>query len=112
MSEPAGDWTRDPSGATAEWARRTADALADGSAVEAIRDHLDRPQGGECVDWCPICRAADLVRANASPELRAQLRSLQRETLLTVRTLIDHYLERTPKPPPKPGPRVEDIPIE
>jgi hypothetical protein len=63
------------------------------------------------VEWCPICRAADVLRATAPPELRDQWQSVQRETLLTTRALIDSYLERLDNEPER-GPRVQDIPIE
>jgi hypothetical protein len=68
-------------------------------------------QSFECVEWCPICRAADVLRATASPELRDQWQSVQREALLTTRALIDSYLERLDTEPER-GPRVQDIPIE
>jgi hypothetical protein len=65
----------------------------------------------ECVDWCPICRTADVLRATAPPELRDQWQSVQREALLTARALIDSHLERLDSEPDT-GPRVQDIPIE
>jgi hypothetical protein len=71
----------------------------------------DHPHALECVEWCPICRAADVVRATAPPELRDQLQAVQREALLTTRALIDTYLERLDTEQER-GPRVQDIPIE
>ncbi len=65
----------------------------------------------ECVEWCPICRAADVLRATAPPELRDQWQAVQREALLTTRALIDTYLERLDGDRER-EPRVEDIPIE
>lgn len=65
----------------------------------------------ECVEWCPICRAADVLRATAPPELREQWQTVQREALLTTRALIDSYLERIDGDAER-GPRVQDIPIE
>ena len=65
----------------------------------------------ECVPWCPICRSADVVRATTSPELREQFNQIQREALVTVRALLDHYLERLDEQPRRSRP-VEDIPIE
>ena len=97
--------------APGDWTRRAGEALADGSAFEAIREHLGEG-GTECVERCPICRTADLLRANATPELREQWESVQREALQTIRALIDHYLERLPSEPSERGPRFEDIPIE
>ena len=64
-----------------------------------------------CVELCPICRGAEVLRQGASPELRGGLRSVQREALLTLRTLIDAYIERLDAEPADHGPRVEDIPI-
>lgn len=65
-----------------------------------------------CVELCPICRTADLLRtAGGAPELRGQLDDVGREALLTMRSLIDHYLERLDTDPTGTG-RVEDIPID
>ena len=67
----------------------------------------------QCVDLCPICRGAEILRATATPELRAQWESVQREALVTMRAMIDYYLERIEdENGAQPGPRVEEIPIE
>jgi hypothetical protein len=66
----------------------------------------------ECVEWCPICRTADVLRATAPPELRDQWQSVQREALLTMRSLIDTYLERIDDSERSYEPRVQEIPIE
>jgi hypothetical protein len=71
----------------------------------------DTHQQFECLEWCPICRAADVLRASAPPELRDQWQTVQREALLTTRALIDSYLERLDSEPDR-APRVQDIPIE
>jgi hypothetical protein len=71
----------------------------------------EEPHAFECVEWCPICRAADVLRATAPPELRDQWQTVQRDALITTRALIDNYLERLDTEP-QPGPRVQDIPIE
>jgi len=47
----------------------------------------------QCVEWCPICRTADVLRASTTPEVREQWQEMQREALLTVRALIDHYVQ-------------------
>ena len=65
----------------------------------------------ECLEWCPICRAADVLRTSASPELRDQWQTVQREALMTTRALIDSYLERLDNEADR-APRVQDIPIE
>jgi hypothetical protein len=65
----------------------------------------------ECLEWCPICRTAEVVRANASPELREQFQSLQKDALVAMRALLDAYLERLEHPERRGSSRVEDIPI-
>jgi hypothetical protein len=52
----------------------------------------------------------DGLRRVVPRELESQLTNLIREFLLTLRSLIDWYLERLDRPPPEP--QVEDIPIE
>jgi hypothetical protein len=65
-----------------------------------------------CVELCPICRGAEVLRATSSPELRGQWQSVQREALITMRTLIDHYLERLDEYEREGRPTVEEIPID
>jgi hypothetical protein len=62
-------------------------------AFESLREHLEHADR-QCVEWCPLCRAADVLREHWTPELQEQWESVQREALTTVRGLIDHYLER------------------
>jgi hypothetical protein len=52
----------------------------------------------------------DGLRRVVPRELEAQFTNVVREFLLTLRALIDWYLERLDRPPPEP--RVEDIPID
>jgi hypothetical protein len=52
----------------------------------------------------------DGMRRMAPRELEDQLTNLIREFLLTLRALIDWYLERLDRKPPEP--KIEDIPIE
>ena len=66
----------------------------------------------ECVELCPICRAADILRATASDDLRDGWQDVQREALLTMKAMIDRAVERLDSEPAEQGPRVEDIPIE
>jgi len=66
----------------------------------------------ECVEWCPICRTADVLRSSAAPELRGQLQSLQHDALVTVRALLDAFIERLEEAPGRDESAVEDIPID
>ena len=84
------------------------------SAPEQANEH-------ECLEWCPICRGAEVVRATTPPELREQVQAVQRDVLLILRSVIDAYLQRGMQhPPPPPGAHaqgarphgVEDIPID
>ena len=52
----------------------------------------------------------DALRRTVPQELQDQFNALVREVLLTIRALIDWYLERLERGPAEP--RVEDIPIE
>ena len=52
----------------------------------------------------------DGLRRAAPAELQEGLKSFIREGLLTLRSLIDWYLDRLDRPPRKPD--VEDIPID
>lgn len=88
-------------------------AAANGSAAPGP-EAADPASAHECLDWCPICRGAEVLRAGAPPELRDQLQTVQRDSLMMLRALIDTYLERPHQhpPPPRAGDDgVEDIPI-
>ncbi len=65
----------------------------------------------ECLDFCPICRTADVVRATLPPEFQDHWHSWQREMLLALRALLDHYIEHVEERRGKVV-SVEDIPIE
>lgn len=65
-----------------------------------------------CVELCPICRAADVLRATAPDELRGGWHEVQREALLTMKAVIDRYVERLDTEPASRPARVEDIPID
>ena len=101
-------------------ARRTPDrGEARGRRARGELRDLDRrrppvPEEPEhqCVELCPICRGAEVLRATSSPELRGQWQSVQREALVTMRTMIDHYLERLDEYEREGRPTVEEIPID
>ena len=75
----------------------------------------DREQPGQDREQRPPDPAAlfvmlDGMRRMAPRELEDQVTNLIREFLLTLRSLIDWYLERLDRRPPEP--QVEDIPID
>lgn len=65
----------------------------------------------QCLDFCPICRTADVVRATMPEEFRDHWNNLQREGLLAMRALLDHYIQHLEQQREK-SVTVEDIPIE
>lgn len=73
----------------------------EGAAPDAGHGSLET----ECVEWCPICRTMDVLRASTTPEVREQWRGIQREALLTLRTLVEHYTQRLAEPPTGAEPR-------
>lgn len=79
--------------------------------------------GHECLEWCPICRSAELFRTAVSPELRQQAESIQHEAMGVLKAFLDAYAEKTGgepaarpapahEPEPDPAPRVTDIPLD
>jgi hypothetical protein len=39
----------------------------------------------------------DVLRASTTPEVREQWQGIQREALLTLRAIVEHYTERLPE---------------
>jgi hypothetical protein len=65
---------------------------------------------GPRLDFRPLFMLLEAVRRGLPKELEAQFTALLREVLMTLRALIDWYLERLERRPSEP--RVEDIPID
>ncbi len=61
-------------------------------------------------DLSALLAVLEALRRAIPVELQEQFNTLQRELLLTLRALIDWYLERLDKP--ELAPQVEDIPID
>ena len=88
----------------------------------------DSVLGSECLEWCPICRSAELFRNTVSPELRQQAESIQHEAVGVLKAFLDAYAEKTGTgqrptdsagrdtspgdPGEPPAPRVTDIPLD
>ena len=62
-----------------------------------------RDGGTECLEWCPICRSAELIRGTASPDLRGQLEAIQNEAFNVMRAFMAAYAEKAPGQDPGPG---------
>jgi len=50
---------------------------------------------GECLEWCPICRSAEILRSAVSPELREQAENLQAEALKVFQAFLTAYSQKT-----------------
>ena len=68
------------------------------------------PAGMPRLDFRPLFMLLDAIRRGLPRELEDQFTALLREILMTLRALIDWYLERLERRPSEP--RVEDIPID
>jgi hypothetical protein len=68
------------------------------------------PLRGPQLDFRPLFMLLDAARRGLPRELEEQFTALLREVLLTLRALIDWYIERLDRP--RREPQVEDIPIE
>jgi hypothetical protein len=83
-----------------------------GDPFEQLRESEKRAgMEFQCLEFCPICRTADVLRATMPDEFRDHLHNLQREGLLAMRALLDHYIQHLERQRASTAP-VEDIPIE
>ena len=103
---------------------------ADDTAAEAggASDPGQGSQSGhaDCLEWCPICRSAELFRNTVSPELKQQAESIQHEAIGVLKAFLDAYADKstgqpgnaadardaTADQPAEAAPRVTDIPLE
>ena len=53
-----------------------------------------REEGPHCLEWCPICRSADVVRAT-SPEAIGQVQAIQHEAVNVLKSFLAIYAERS-----------------
>jgi hypothetical protein len=82
-------------------------------STEPLRDEEPPPTGPpppHAFDPSALFVVLDGLRRVAPREVQGQLTDLIREFLLTLRSLIDWYLERLDRPRREPD--VEDIPID
>lgn len=74
------------------------------------REQAGQAPGSGMPDLSSLLMLLDTLRGAAPVELQERTTALVREVLLTLRSLIDWYLERLDGPGPKP--EVQDIPID
>ncbi len=61
-------------------------------------------EGQHCLEWCPICRSADIVRATTSPDAIGQVQAIQNEAIGVLRSFLALYAERSGQGAGQPGP--------
>ena len=61
----------------------------------APESETPREEGQHCLEWCPICRSADIVRATTSPEAIGQVQAIQTEAIGVLKSFLAIYAERT-----------------
>ena len=83
---------------------------ADPLSADEQRPPPPPPPYGRSFDPASLFVLLDGMRRAAPREVQGQLTQLIREFLLTLRSLIDWYLERLDRPSREP--EVEDIPID
>jgi hypothetical protein len=98
-----------PSEAYMHWEAPYADAEDAGATPPPFHEP---PPGmrGPRLDFRPLFMLLEAVRRGLPRELEQQFTTLLREILLTLRALIDWYIDRLDHPAREP--QVEDIPID
>jgi hypothetical protein len=66
----------------------------------------------ECLEWCPICRTAEVLRGTTPDEVREGFTQVQRDALVAVRAVLNSYIGRLEQAERRGTRPVEDIPIE
>jgi hypothetical protein len=99
------------------------ESAAEGQGAGGAGSH-----GADCLEWCPICRSAELFKNTVSPELRQQAESIQHEAIGVLKAFLDAYAEKSgehgttaaghgpsasdEEPEEPPSPRVTEIPLD
>ena len=118
-----GEFSRSQAGRSTGGEDRTNGDAGSAGPGESNGAHTDN-----CLEWCPICRSAELFRNTVSPELRQQAESIQHEAVGVLKAFLDAYAEKTGTgqrstdsagrdtspgdPGEPPAPRVTDIPLD
>lgn len=66
-------------------------------------DQAANEPGHHCLEWCPICRSAELLQAATSPEVKQQIQAIQNEAIQVFKAFAALYAERTANHSPGSG---------
>ncbi len=91
-----------PPGAERFWGQ-----FSEARAGRARNEEEPSPEDGEkdaghhqgCLEWCPICRSAELLRGATSPDVREQIHAIQNEAVQVFKAFAAAYAERTSDDP-------------
>jgi len=61
----------------------------------ASQPREQQEEGQHCLEWCPICRSADIVRSTAPPDAIGQVQAIQNEAVGVLRSFLALYAERS-----------------
>jgi len=61
----------------------------------ASQPREQQEEGQHCLEWCPICRSADIVRSTAPPDAIGQVQAIQNEAIGVLRSFLALYAERS-----------------
>jgi hypothetical protein len=104
MSDPSDNRTTDrlPPGAERFWgqvsetragrSRSQGSGETGGSTSDAGQETAGDSHA--CLEWCPICRSADLLRATTPPEAIGQVQAIQQEAVNVLKAFLTAYGER------------------
>jgi hypothetical protein len=104
MSDPSDNRTTDrlPPGAERFWgqvsetragrSRSDESGEAGAGTSDAGQEAAGEPHA--CLEWCPICRSADLLRATTPPEAIGQVQAIQQEAVNVLKAFLAAYGDR------------------
>lgn len=75
-----------------------------GSEPSSSRDNAEEP-GHRCLEWCPICRSAELAGFVATPDLLDYVQTVQGDLVTILRAFVDAYWEQVADTDQDGGPR-------
>lgn len=91
----AGDPSSLPPGAERFWGEFARARAGRSNRTSDDRGRGSHSSGQECLEWCPVCRSADLIRTTAPADMKTQLEAIQHEAFNVMRAFLNAYSEKT-----------------
>jgi hypothetical protein len=115
MSDPSDNRTTDrlPPGAERFWGQVSETRAGRSRSKESGEAGAGTSDAGQeaageshaCLEWCPICRSADLLRATTPPEAIGQVQAIQQEAVNVLKAFLAAYGDRGGSGGAEPGGR-------